>query len=178
MNSVQQTMGGQTSDPAFPLDTNAMNWIPTGDGKSFRPLRFEPGSWSELMRLEPGSAVTLHRHTGEVHAFNLSGTRQVLGTGEIAGPGSYVYEPAGTTDAWMATGDQPCVLHLKITGRIQYLAPDGHVTGTVDSTSQQAAYLAWCAQCGVGPDPRILGSGVQDELAGSHEQPAREKDGT
>jgi len=35
-------MAGRASDPAFPLATAAMDWIPTGPGKSFRPLRFAP----------------------------------------------------------------------------------------------------------------------------------------
>jgi 2,4'-dihydroxyacetophenone dioxygenase len=64
-----------TFEPARPLDTDGMPWIPTGPGKSFRPLRFAADGWSELMRLEPGSAVALHRHSGDVHAFNLAGTR-------------------------------------------------------------------------------------------------------
>ena len=75
-------MRGLRSDPAFPLATQEMDWIPTGPGKSFRPLRFEPGGWSELMRLEPGNTVALHRHTGDVHAYGISGTRQILGTGQ------------------------------------------------------------------------------------------------
>jgi hypothetical protein len=32
-----------------------MAWIPTGGGKPFRPLRFDPDGWPELMRLEAGS---------------------------------------------------------------------------------------------------------------------------
>lgn len=28
----------------------------------------------------------------------VTGTREILGTGEIVGPGNYVYEPAGTID--------------------------------------------------------------------------------
>jgi hypothetical protein len=99
-----------------------------------------------------------HRHTGEVHAFNLSGTREILGTGEIADPGSYTYERAGTTDAWRAVGDQPCVLHLKITGAVQYLDPNGNVTETVDVATQRAAYLTWCAQQDAKPAAQILGS--------------------
>jgi hypothetical protein len=71
------SMAGRASDPAFPLDTEAMDWIPTGPGKSFRPLRFEAGGWTELMRLEPGSGVPLHRHSGEVHAYCLTGTREI-----------------------------------------------------------------------------------------------------
>jgi hypothetical protein len=59
-------------------------------------LRFEPGGWSELMRLEPGSVVSLHRHTGEVHAFNLSGTREITGAVQYLGTDGKVTE---TVDA-------------------------------------------------------------------------------
>ena len=58
-------MRNVTFEPARPLDTDGMPWIPTGPGKSFRPLRFAADGWSELMRLEPGSAVAVHRHTGD-----------------------------------------------------------------------------------------------------------------
>jgi 2,4'-dihydroxyacetophenone dioxygenase len=64
-------------------------------GKSLRPLHFAADGGPELFRLEPRSAVAAHRHTGDVHARNLAGTRDVFGTGELAGPGNYVYEPAG-----------------------------------------------------------------------------------
>ena len=103
-----------TFEPARPLDTDGMPWIPTGPGKSFRPLRFAADGWSELMRSEPGSTVLQHRHTGEVHAFNLTGTREIFSTGERVGPGDYVYEPAGTVDGWGAIGDEPCVVHIKV----------------------------------------------------------------
>jgi hypothetical protein len=146
-----------TTEPARPLDTAGMPWIPTGAGKSFRPLRFTADGWSELMRLEPGSVVALHRHTGELHAFNLTGTREILGTGEIVGPGSYVFEPAGTVDTWGATADGPCVVHLAVIGTIEYFGPDGQVAETVSAASQRAIYLAWCQREGVAPDPRILG---------------------
>lgn len=147
----------RTAETAFSLSTSDMEWIPTGDGKSFRPLRFEPDGWSELMRLEPGSVVALHQHTGEVHAYGLSGAREILGTSEIAGPGSYSYEPAGNTDTWRAVGDQPCVLHIKVTGAVQYLGPDGEVTETINAASQRDVYLQWCARNGTRPVPQILG---------------------
>lgn len=136
---------------ADPLHTEGMAWIPTGGGKAFRPLRFEADGWSELMYLEPGSVVPLHRHTGEVHAYNLSGSRQILGTGEIVGPGDYVYEPAGNVDAWEAVGDEPCVVHIKVTGAVEYFDEAGAVTGRADSASQRAAYLDWCTETGTDP---------------------------
>ncbi|HEY3035176.1 MAG TPA: zinc-binding dehydrogenase [Streptosporangiaceae bacterium] len=144
-------MSNVTAERAWPLDTEGMDWIPTGPGKSFRPLRFAEDGWSELMRLEPGSVVGLHRHTGDVHAFNLSGTREIIGTGEIVGPGGYVYEPPGTIDIWGAVGDVPCVVHIKVTGAVEYLDDDGHVTETVNAQSQRAIYLRWCQQHNVKP---------------------------
>ena len=146
-----------TPEPALPVDTDGMPWIATGPGKSFRPLRFAADGWSELMRLEPGSAVALHRHTGEVHAFNISGTREILGTGELVGPGSYVYEPAGTVDGWGAVGDEPCVVHIKVTGTIEYVDDDGRVIESVNADTQRAVYLAWCQDHDVHPSGRILG---------------------
>ena len=142
---------------ARPLDTESMPWIATGPGKAFRPLRFTEDGWSELMRLEPGSVVALHRHTGEVHAFNLSGTREIFGTGERVGPGSYVYEPAGNVDEWGAVGDEPCIVHIKVTGAVEYLGEDGQVIETVSAETQRAVYLAWCCEHGVRPAEQILG---------------------
>jgi hypothetical protein len=153
-------MGGMmrpvTFEPARPLDTGSMPWIPTGPGKAFHPLRFAADGWSELMRLEPGSAVPLHHHTGEVHAFNLAGAREIFGTGERVGPGNYVYEPAGTIDGWAAVGDEPCVIHITVAGVIEYLGEDGQVTETVSAATQRGIYLPWCRGHGVRPSGQIL----------------------
>ena len=146
-----------TFEPARPLDTDGMPWIPTGPGKSFRPLRFAADGWSELMRLEPGSTVAVHRHSGEVHAFNLAGTREIFGTGERVGPGNYVYEPAGMIDGWGAVGDGPCVVHIKVAGVIEYLGENGQVTETVSAATQREVYLAWCREHGSRPAGQILG---------------------
>ncbi|HEX3711470.1 MAG TPA: cupin domain-containing protein [Trebonia sp.] len=146
----------RSAEPANPLHTEDMAWIPTGGGKSFRPLRFTADGWSELMRLEPGSLVGLHRHTGDVHAYNLAGTREILSTGEIVGPGDYVYEPAGNTDTWQAVGDEPCIVHIKITGAVEYLDESGAVTGSADSATQYAAYLAWCRETGTEPAGQLI----------------------
>jgi hypothetical protein len=83
-------MMGVTAEPAYPLDTESQPWIPTGPGKSFRP-RFSEDGWSELMRLEPGSMVALHRHTGDVHALNLSGrrARSTSGARSATSPASF-----------------------------------------------------------------------------------------
>ena len=41
--------------------------------------------------------------TGELHAFNLTGTREILGTGEFVGRATTSTKPAGTVDTWGTT---------------------------------------------------------------------------
>jgi 2,4'-dihydroxyacetophenone dioxygenase len=69
-----------------------------------------------LLRLSPGTVVPRHRHEGEVHALNLSGTRELRDTGELVGPGGYVYEPAGNVDSWMAVGEVDVIVFVTVRG--------------------------------------------------------------
>src|ERR1044072_3629487 len=87
--------------PARAIPHRTVPWVPLGAGRSFKPLRFlrDDRGFVELLRLEPGVAIPLHRHTGETHAFNLEGTRE-LSTGEVIGPGDYAHEPGGNFDEW------------------------------------------------------------------------------
>lgn len=109
------TEGGRISQPnlidylpARFATADATPWIPSSTpGKSARPLRFLAGNrgFVELLRMEPGVVMPLHRHSGEIHAFNLSGRRKLC-TGEVVGPGDYVYEPPGNVDWWKIIGDE------------------------------------------------------------------------
>jgi anti-sigma factor ChrR (cupin superfamily) len=152
-------------EPADCLRTEGMPWIATSPGKSFRPLRFDVDGWSELMRLEPGSLVARHRHTGDVHAFNLSGSRRILESGEVVGPGDYVYEPAGLIDAWEAVGDRPCIVHIKILGAVEYLDDKDQVIDTADAESQRRSYLTWCEEHHTEPVTQIIALTSRDEAA-------------
>jgi 2,4'-dihydroxyacetophenone dioxygenase len=51
----------------------------------------------------------------------------------------------------MAVGDEPCVVHIKVTGAVEYFDEAGAVTGQADSASQRAAYLDWCREAGSDP---------------------------
>jgi 2,4'-dihydroxyacetophenone dioxygenase len=152
-------------EPADPLQTSEMPWIETGPGKSFRPLRFAGDGWSELMRVEPGSVVGLHRHTGPVHALTLSGTRRILGSDEIVGPGDYVYEPGGMVDGWEAVGDEPCVIHFQIEGAVEFLDEQGEIRYSCDSATQRAVYLTWCREANVAPAPQVLAGVGESRVA-------------
>ena len=121
-------------------------WIPLSAGKSFKPLRFLSGNrgFVELLRLEPGEEIPIHRHTGEVHAFNLEGSRQLC-TGELIEPGGYVYEPPGNTDSWKVVGDVPLIVMIVATGAVEYLGPNNAVTARFTANTLLDCYREYCA---------------------------------
>lgn len=127
-------------------------WIPLRNGLAFKPLHFfeHDHGWVLLLRLDPGTEIPLHRHTGEVHGYTLSGMRR-LGTGEIAGPGAYVYEPAGQVDSWTAVGDEPLIVFIVVEGAVEYLDGNHNVTVRATARSQHEAYLRYCADHGIEP---------------------------
>lgn len=62
----------------YPVNTLSMAWIPLREGVSFRPVRFGLDGWTLQLRVEPGTTIARHRHTGEVHALNISGSRELI----------------------------------------------------------------------------------------------------
>lgn len=131
--------------------TDDLPWVPSPvPGKSSRPLRFlrDNRGFAELLRMEPGVAMPPHRHTGETHAFNLSGSRR-LDTGEVVGPGDYVYEPAGNIDSWEVVGDEPLVALVVVMGEVEDLAPDGSVRGIANTESRRREYADYCLGQGI-----------------------------
>jgi quercetin dioxygenase-like cupin family protein len=131
--------------PARNVDPADIPWVPLGEGKSFKPLRFfkDDRGFAELLRIEPGTVIPLHRHTGEIHAFNLEGTRELC-TGEIIRPGDYVYEPAGNVDTWKAVGDVPCVIFVTVGGAVEFLTDDHTVERSVSGADLQKLYREYC----------------------------------
>lgn len=138
---------------SLPIDTTELPWIPLGPGESFKPLRLLDGDRGRalLLRLDPGTVVPLHRHLGEVHAYNLAGRRKLLETGRVVGPGGYVYEPTGNIDSWMAVGDEPVVVHITAFGDMEYLGERGEVLRRDGARSLREIYLRHCADNGCAP---------------------------
>jgi 2,4'-dihydroxyacetophenone dioxygenase len=126
-------------------------WVPSPiPGKSSKPLRFFRNNrgFVELLRMQPGVAMPTHRHTGETHAYNLSGSRQ-LSTGEIVGPGDYVYEPPGNVDAWQVIGDEPLIALVVVMGDVEDLGPDGNVRTRATASTRLAEYESYCRAKGI-----------------------------
>jgi 2,4'-dihydroxyacetophenone dioxygenase len=136
--------------PARITVPTGLPWVPGGGGKSSLPVRFlrQGAGFVELLRLEPGARMSLHRHSGAVHAYNLQGRRQLC-TGEVIEPGQYVYEPPGNTDHWHVVGEEPLTVMVTVFGNVSYLDDSGAVCAVVNAATQLAAYRAHCAAHGI-----------------------------
>ena len=120
----------------------ALPWQPISPGFSLKVIR---GSTDDddtrvlLLKLEPGTVIERHRHSGEIHALNIAGTRQ-LDSGELVGPGGYVYEPPGNVDSWRAIGDVPVIVFLTARGIIEYVDEHGEVLRRTSTRSVTDGY--------------------------------------
>lgn len=137
--------------------TAQLDWIPLAPGLAFKPITFfsDDAGYQLLLRVDPGTVVPRHRHTGEVHAFVLSGARRIVGETDDVVAGTYVHEPTDNVDAWGAVGDEPCVIHIEVNGRVEYLDDDGTVVRHTDAGTARAEYLAWCASTGTAVHPAL-----------------------
>jgi 2,4'-dihydroxyacetophenone dioxygenase len=139
--------------------TAELDWIPLTAGTSFKPITFFPNDagYQLLLKVEPGTVVPRHHHTGEIHAFVISGARRINGSDMVIGTGTYVYEPVDNVDTWEAIGDEPCVIHIEVNGRIEYLDNKGNVERYTDAATARATYLQWCSANGTDPHPSFAG---------------------
>lgn len=86
----------------------------------------------------------------------LSGQRRIVGTNGVVGVGTYVYEPRDNVDSWEVIGDEPCVIHIEVTGEIEYLNDDDTVISRTSATTARAKYLDWCVNNNVNPLPQLV----------------------
>lgn len=128
---------------------DALPWIASpGTGRASKLLRvFGDRGFAELIRMAPGTAMPLHRHGGDVHAWNLVGER-LLHTGERIAAGGYAHEPPGTVDWWKAIGDVPLVTLVVVTGTVEFLGPGDTVTARVTAATRLAEYIRHCRETG------------------------------
>jgi 2,4'-dihydroxyacetophenone dioxygenase len=135
-------------------------WVPLSPGIAFKPIVFFPNDtgYQLLLRVEPGAVVPRHHHTGDVHAFVLSGERRISGCPDVIRAGSYVYEPVGNVDSWEAIGTVACVVHIEANGRVEYLDNDDNVVRFTDAATARCAYVEWCERTDTPTDPQLLAS--------------------
>ncbi len=133
------------------IDPEEIPWVPQADGVWFRPLRICPelGTWTNLLRVSKRGTVNLHRHVAPVEAWVVAGRWRYLEHDWTAGPGSYVYEPAGDVHTLTTVGDEEMITLFAMHGPIEYIGPDGLVASVETAHTKLRRYLDFCASAGI-----------------------------
>lgn len=116
------------------IETDDLEWIPLPEpftGNYIKPLRIseETGEMSMLFKLDAGTVEVRHRHIGPANFLVLSGCVNIWG--RSAGPGTWMYEPAGAIHSG-TTFPVDTIILSNSSGPIALLDDDDNVIGVVD----------------------------------------------
>ncbi|HUA95687.1 MAG TPA: 2,4'-dihydroxyacetophenone dioxygenase family protein [Acidimicrobiales bacterium] len=133
-------------------------WADTGAGVDLKVVRYDAarGTWVIRNRFRPGVQLQIHRHTGPVDGFTLSGRWHYLEYDFYSTAGSYIFEPANSVHTLTVPEDNTTdtdVLFV-IEGSLLHLDPDGKVESTTDGPGILEVYYALLEAQG---DPRPNG---------------------
>jgi quercetin dioxygenase-like cupin family protein len=96
-------------------------------------------------RLPPGLSVGIHRHTGAVHMFTLSGSWGYREHDFVNRAGSYLYEPPNSVHTLYVPTDQDVTETLSVIyGETLFLDPDGAVIARSDASTNLRLYFEAC----------------------------------
>jgi quercetin dioxygenase-like cupin family protein len=128
----------------FIADTNLADngpWVPYADGVWIQPCCFNvtSGGFTTLLRGLPGAKLGVHYHVGTVRGYTLRGRWRYLEHDWVAGPGTFIYEPAGEAHTLVITDDspEPALIFFVVEGGLIYLdnAVDGGFAAYEDGFS-------------------------------------------
>lgn len=123
-------------------------WVDGGDGIELKLLRvsLETGVWVVRNRFQPGVQLPIHKHTGAVEGFTLTGRWRYLEYDFVNTPGSYIHEPAGSVHTLHVPVDNegPTDVLFVIEGALLNLDAEGQVEGVVDGGVVLMGYELLC----------------------------------
>jgi len=102
------------------------------------------GTWVIENRFEPGVRLQIHRHTGPVDAFTLTGRWHYLEYDFFSVAGSYIYEPANSVHTLDVPEDNEGTTNVLfvIEGALLNLDADGGIESVTDGAAILEAYMA------------------------------------
>ncbi len=135
-------------------------WVPYAEGVWLQPCAFNvtAGGMTVLLKGLPGAKLGVHYHVGTVRGYTLKGRWHYLEHDWVAGPGAFIYEPAGEAHTLVIAEDspEPALILFMIEGGLIYLdkTPDGNFVAMEDAFS--ALELCRAHYRSVGLDPATL----------------------
>jgi quercetin dioxygenase-like cupin family protein len=129
-------------------------WAEAGDGSAIQLLHVDlnQGLWISNTRVPPGYKVVRHFHTGLVYAVTHQGRWFYAESPEaVCGPGSYLFEPAGSVHTLMTPADQDgdTIVWFAVHGANVNLDEEGKVVSVVDARTALDLYRGYCDALGL-----------------------------
>ena len=104
-----------------------------------------------MIRVQPGAGLGTHYHNGVVVAYTISGHWRYRDADWIAGPGDAIIEPAGSTRAFEAVGEEAAESFVHLTGALEFRDEAGKTLCIENAETLHGRYLAHCALHGIAP---------------------------
>ena len=127
-------------------------WVAFDDGIQVRMphIDVEGGIFVMNSRSQPGYLGRLHRHSGDVFAVTTAGAWRYLEHPEINRPGSYLYEPDGSSHTFKVLDDNDGVTEFWaiVQGALEYLDEQGEVVSVLDAAAAEKFYSEACEREG------------------------------
>ena len=142
------------------LNEEALPWVEQGMGVEMKILHVSDtyGTWVVLQRMQPGTMLPTHRHSGRVFGYTLAGRWHYLEHDFIATAGSFIHEPANGAHTLHVFEDaaEPAVIFFAIEGALVNYGPNGEMWGVSDAQTQLAEYLRLAKEQGHSLDPKLI----------------------
>jgi quercetin dioxygenase-like cupin family protein len=115
-------------------------FVDLGDGNHLQLLQVDlaNGVWVVRNRFEPGTTLQIHKHTGHVYAFTISGSWHYLESPEALNTaGSYLYEPAGSVHTFVCpeSNTEDTVIFIRVEGANINFTEDGQFHSILDAVT-------------------------------------------
>lgn len=135
------------------LGPDALPFVTVGEGIELQLLHVDlrQGLWVNRTRLAPGTVVPRHYHPGPVFAVTLQGRWYYAESPQqVNVPGSYLFEPAGSTHTLTVPADQaePTLAWFAIYGPNLNLGADDRVEAVLDAATMLNLYRYLVAEQG------------------------------
>jgi 2,4'-dihydroxyacetophenone dioxygenase len=128
-------------------------FVPVSDKIAFRYLKIDParGEITALMRIPAGEGAHLHRHTGTVVVYTITGAWRYDQHDWTSKAGDYVFESADSSHSFTTVGDEDVTAFVIVQGELQFLDASGGVAYVENWRSALDRYRTFCKAQGVEP---------------------------
>jgi 2,4'-dihydroxyacetophenone dioxygenase len=150
-----------TAPTAVHRGADELPFVDDGHGNDLQLLQVDlaNGVWVVRNQFDPDTTLQIHKHTGHVYAFTLSGSWHYLESPEAVNTaGSYLYEPAGSIHTLHvpATNDGQTDVWFTIHGANLNLDAEGRVETVIDAAAVLSYYRHMCEKQHGLTDPPVV----------------------